>query len=176
LQEMLPAYSQGPEADLPHSLRWDQDALRPRHPMPSLYVTGTLRRIAALPSSGTQNADHWQLTRQSVRAAVAAGMDVPAVIALIEQMTGTPMTPEWEKQLKAWGNHYGDAQIASVILLRLESDEALQELRRADRRLSRWIRPLPNAAGLGVVDAKHYDEAQALLAEWGIVIEDKSWW
>jgi hypothetical protein len=176
LQEMLPAYSQGPEADLPHSLRWDQDALRPRHPMPSLYVTGTLRRIATLSRSGGQNTDRWQLTGESVRTAVAAGMDVPAVIALVEQMMGAPMTPEWQKQLKAWGNHYGDAQMASVILLRLESDEALQELRRADRRLSRWIRPLPQAAGLGVVDAKHYDEVQALLAEWGIDIEDKPWW
>jgi hypothetical protein len=176
LQEMLPAYSQGPEADLPHSLRWDQDALRPRHPMPSLYVTGTLRRVATLRRGGPQSGDHWELTRQSVRAAVAAGMDVPAVIALVEQMTGVPMTPEWHKQLKAWGNHYGDAQMASVVLLRLESDEALQELRRADRRLSRWIRPLPHAAGLGVVDAKHYDEVQALLAEWGIAIEDKPWW
>ncbi len=169
-QEMLPAYSQGPEADLPRSLRWDEDALRPRHPMPSLYVTGTLRRIAE------QTDDHWQLTRRSLRAAIAAGMDVPTVIALVEQMTGAPMTPEWQKQLKAWGNHYGDAQVASVILLRLESDEALQELRRADRRLSRWIKSLPQAAGLGVVDAKHYDEVQALLAEWGIAIEDKAWW
>ena len=169
-QEMLPAYSQGPEADLPRSLRWDQDALRPRHPMPSLYVTGTLRRVAE------QHGDRWELTRQSLRVAVAAGVDVPAVIALVEQMTGVPLTPEWEKQLKAWGNHYGDAQMASVILFRLESDEALQELRRADRRLSRWIRPLPHAAGLGVVDAKHYDEVQALLAEWGIAIEDKAWW
>jgi len=176
LQEMLPAYSQGPEADLPRSLRWDEDALRPRHPMPSLYVTGTLRRIATPQRSGAQNVDRWQLTGESVRTAVAAGMDVPAVIALVEQMTGAPMTPEWQKRLKAWGNHYGDAQVASVILLRLESDEALQELRRADRRLSRWIKSLPQAAGLGVVDAKHYDEVQALLAEWGIAIEDKSWW
>jgi len=169
-QEMLPAYSQGPEADLPRSLRWDQDALRPRHPMPSLYVTGTLRRIAE------QSGAHWRLTRQSLRAAGAAGMDIPAVIALLEQMTGAPLSPEWQKQLKAWGNHYGDAQIASVILLCLESDDALQELRRADRRLSRWIRPLPHAAGLAVVDAKHYDEVQALLAEWGIDIEEKPWW
>jgi hypothetical protein len=91
-------------------------------------------------------------------------------------MTGAPLSPEWLKQLKAWGNHYGDAQMASVILLRLESDDALQELRRSDRRLSRWIRPLPHAAGLGVIDAKHYDEVQALLAEWGIDIEEKPWW
>lgn len=169
-QEMLPAYSQGPEADLPHSLRWEQDALRPRHPMPSLYVTGTLRRIAA------QTGEGWQLTPQTVRAAVAAGMEVPAVIALIGQMTGAALTPEWHKQLKAWGNHYGDAKTASVTLLRLESDDALQELRRADRRLSRWIHPLPQATGLAVIDDKHDVEVRELLAEWGIAIKDNPWW
>ncbi|MEJ5309202.1 MAG: helicase-associated domain-containing protein [Anaerolineae bacterium] len=169
-QEMLPAYSQGPEADLPRSLRWDQDTLRPRHPMPSLYVTGTLRRIAV------QHGDHWELTRQSLRTAVATGMDVPAVIALLEQMTGAPLSPEWQKQLKAWGSHYGDAQIASAILLHLESDDALRELLRTDRRLGRWIKPLPHAPGLGVIDAKHYDEVLALLGEWGIAVEDKPWW
>ncbi len=169
-QEMLPAYSQGPEADLPHSLRWDQDVLRPRHPMPSLYVTGTLRRMAA------QNSGHWELTRQSVRAAVAAGMDIPAIIALLAQMTGAPLTTEWQKQLKAWGSHFGDAQTASVILLRLESDDALQELRRADRRLSRWIKPLPQAAGLGIVDEKHWEEIQTVLAEWGIDVKAEHWW
>lgn len=169
-QEMLPAYSQGPEADLPHSLRWEQDTLRPRHPLPSLYVTGTLRRIAA------QNGGHWELTRQSVRAAVAAGMDIPAIIALLEQMTGAPLPPEWQKQLKAWGSHFGDAQTASVILLRLESDDALQELRRADRRLSRWIKPLPQATGLGVVDEKHWEEIQTVLAEWGIDVKTEQWW
>ncbi len=169
-QEMLPAYSQGPEADLPHSLRWEQDTLRPRHPMPSLYVTGTLRRIAE------QRGDHWELTPQSLRLAVASGMDVPAVIALLEQMTGAPLAPEWQKQLKAWGNHYGDAHVASVVLLRMASDEALQELRRADRRLSRWIHPLPQAAGLAVVDAKHWDEARTLLTEWGIDVKSEPWW
>ncbi len=168
--DMLPAYSQGPAADLPHSLHWEQDKLFTRHPMPSLYVTGTLRRMAI------QEGEHWQLTRQSVRAAVAAGMDIPTMIKTLEQMTGTPLTPEWQKRLKAWGSHYGDAQVAAVHLLRLESDEALQELRRSDRRLGRWLHPLPQAPGLAVVDEKHWEELRTLLQECGVEVQATSWW
>ena len=168
--EMLPTYSQGPEADLPHSLLWDHDELRPRHPLPSLYITGTIRRVAEDTNGG------YRLTPQSVRAAVTTGMDVPSIIALVERMTGTPLPPQWHKQLKAWGNHYGDGHVAKVTLLHLESDEALRDLRRMDRRLARWIRPLPQSQGVGIVNEERWDEVQALLAEWGIHIDEKRWW
>lgn len=167
---MLPTYSQGPDADLPHSLVWDGDDLRPRHPLPSLYVTGSIRRVAE--SAG----DHFRLTPQSVRAAVTTGMDVPSIIALIERVTGTALPPDWHKQLKAWGNHFGDGQVTTVTLLHLESDAALQELRRLDRRLSRLIRPLPDSHGIGIVADTRRDEVQALLAEWGIAVDEKRWW
>lgn len=168
--EALPTFSRGPQADIPRSLRWDDGHLRPRHPLPSLYVTGTVRRIAE------ETAGQWQLTPKSVRAAAATGMDIPAIIALLEQMTGAKLDTEWQKTLKAWGNHYGDGQAARALLLRFDNDEALQELRRADRRLGRWIRPLPGAAGIGIVDDSRWEEAQALLSEWGINVEDKPWW
>ncbi len=168
--EMLPTYSQGPETDLPHSLRWKEEHLAPRHPMPSLYVTGTIRRIAAPCDGG------WQLTPQTVRAAVATGMPIPDMIALLEKMTGAPLSPEWQKQLKAWGSHFGAAQLAQVLLLRLESAEALQELRHADRRLSRWLRPLPQGEGVAIVNEAHWDEAREILAEWGVAVTETPWW
>ena len=62
--------------------------------------------------------DHWQLTRQSLRAAVTAGMDVPAVIALPEQMMARRRRLNGRSSSKP-SSHYGDAQVASVILLRL---------------------------------------------------------
>ncbi|HOT92554.1 MAG TPA: helicase-associated domain-containing protein [Anaerolineae bacterium] len=166
----LPTYSQGPEADLPNSLYWDQDSLRSRQALPSLYVDGTLRRIAEASDDG------WRLTPHSVHLAVSTGLDIPDIIALVERMTGTPLTPEWRKQLKAWGKHYGSGQVARVLLLRLESDETLQELRRADRRLSRWLRPLPQAPGLAVIDEKHWEEMQTLLTEFGVDVKHEPWW
>ncbi len=168
--DMLPTYSQGPEADLPGSLRWQDDELHARHPLPSLYVTGTIRRIAEEITKG------WKLTRDSIRTAVSMGMDVPEIISLVEEMTGTSISSEWEKRLKAWGNYYGEAEVAQVRLLHMETADALQELRRADRRLRRWIRPLPRAKGVGVVNDKHWEEIGELLAEWGIDVKEQRWW
>ena len=168
--DILPVYSKGPRADLPHSLRWRDEHLHARHPLPSLYVTGTIRRIAEDAEGG------WKLTAKSVRAATATGMDVPAIIALVEDMAGISLSTEWHRRLKAWGKHYGDGQVGQVTLLHLDNEHALQELRRADPRLQRWLRPLPHAKGLAVVSDTHWEEVQALLAEWGIDIEEKRWW
>ena len=174
---ILPAYSQGREADLPRSLQWQDNALHPRRPLPSLYVTGTLRRMAEpVAADGVTSATGWQLTPQTIQSAVATGMDIPSIITLLEEMTGMPLPGEWEKYLKAWGKHYGDGDIASVKLLHLEDAQTLQELRRADRRLSRWLRPLPKSEGLAVVNEQNWAETQALLAEWGVVITESKWW
>ncbi len=167
----LPAVSRGPQADLPHSLRWDGDALCARHPLPSLYVVGALRRIAEETEHG------WRLTQKSVRAAATSGLAIPDVVALIVQMTGSPLSPEREKQFKAWGSHYGAAQTAEVRLLQLENAETLAELRKADARLRRWLRPLtPRAGNLAVVNEKHWDEVLSVLEEWGVAVEEGRWW
>jgi len=167
--ELLPAHSHEPESDLPRSLQWRENRLQSRHPLPSLYVAGAIRRIAEAVDA------EWQLTPATTKAAVAAGMTIPDIIALLEQMTGEELPLEWEKQLKAWGNHYGEAQVARVTLLRL-GETAITELRRADRELSRWLRPLPHTTGLVVVEEKHWDSAKSKLAEWGIAVGEAVWW
>jgi hypothetical protein len=168
--ELLPAVSQGPEADLPHSLRWQDGHLVSRIPLPSLYVTGTVRRFAAERDGG------WELTAESVRAAGRSGMTAPEVVALLEEMTGRSLPDEWEKRVKAWMAHYGEAQTAEVRLLRLESAEVLEELRSSDRHLSRWLRPLTKKGNLAVVNEKHWDEVLELLAEWGVTVGEGRWW
>ncbi|MFP4394003.1 MAG: helicase-associated domain-containing protein [Anaerolineales bacterium] len=168
--EYLPTVSHGPEKDLPRSLQWDDNVLRPRHPLPSLYVTGTMRRIA------DEVDGHWELTSDSVETAAAMGMDVPDIIALLERMTGESMSADWEKRLKAWGKHFGAGEYAHLLLLRMDSAKALEELRSADRRLHRWLRPLVKESGLAVVNEKHWDEVQERLAEWGVDIKENRWW
>jgi hypothetical protein len=168
---LLPAFSQGPEADLPASMRWDEEGrLSPRHPVPSLYATGTARRIAEECEQG------WQLTPHSVQLAVSTGFTVPEIIALVERLTGRPLDAAWRKQLQAWGHHYGSAQTAQVRLLSLESAESLAGLRKADKRISRWLRPLSKKSNLAVVNEKQWEEVRVLLAEWGVTIEESRWW
>lgn len=168
--EYMPTVSHGPEEDLPRSVQWDDDVLRPRHPLPSLYVTGTMRRIA------DEVDGHWELTSDSVDTAATLGMDVPDIIKLLERMTGESMSAAWEKRLKAWGKHFGAGEYARVLLLRMGSAKALAELRSADRRLHRWLRPLVKESGLAVVNENHWDEVQERLAEWGVEIKEERWW
>ena len=170
--EMLPALSQGRDADLLHSLEWEGEGrLRARHPLPSLYVVGTVQRFAEPADEG------WRLTSKSVRSAMSAGLDVPEIIALVEQMMGAPLPSAWEKRLKAWGGHYGDAQTARVRLLRFETPETLTELREEERCLRRRLHPLDEQNGhLAVVEEKEWDDVRALLEEWGIAVETSTWW
>lgn len=168
--ELLPAVSRGPEADLPDSLRWDDGLLWPRKGLPSIYVTGTLRRFAE------EEEGAWRLTQCSVRSAVNAGLEVPDLIERLEAMAGHALPEEWQKRLRVWGAHYGNARAAEVHLLRFESAESLEELREVDRRLRRWLKPLNGAAQLAVVEDKRWEAVVAALEEWGVPIEEGRFW
>ncbi len=177
--EYLPAVSKGAEADLPDSLEWENDKLRSRHILPSLYVESMLRRIAhpiddAASPSATRR---WHLTPESIKSGVMAGLTAPEIITVLEQMTGTEISSKWEKRIKAWASHYGEGQLAHVVLLRLESSKALRELRQNVPSLRRWLQPLPHTRdGVAVVDAAHLDEVKAALEEWGVEISAGRWW
>lgn len=168
--EMLVAHSRGAQEDLPDSLRWREDTLEPRAELPSLYVSGTLRRIAE-PHDG-----RWHLTAESLQMATTLGLDPLDVIALLEEMTGAALPEVWEKRLQAWGKHYGTGQTAQVRLLRMMRPDALEELRRADPRLHRLLRPLPGTENLAVIADANWDEVSDLLASWGVEVETARWW
>lgn len=162
--QILPAISKGPEADLPHSLLWEDEEgrLLPRTSPPSLYVSSLVSQFAMAEGSG------WRLTPASVREAAQRGFSAPEMLAQIERLTGTVPSPEWQKRLKAWSRHYGDARLRQVYLLRLENAETLADLRSSDRQLSRWLRPLEENNALAIVDERHLDEVLALLTALGV--------
>ncbi|MGC9523434.1 MAG: helicase-associated domain-containing protein [Anaerolineae bacterium] len=168
--DMLPAHSKGPEADLRESLRWREEELEPRAAVPSLYVTGTLRRVAEADNG------RWRVTPQTVGNAATLGIDPLDIIEMLEKMTGQPLSEEWEKRLKAWGRIYGDGQVARIHLLRLPRPEALAELRKADDRLHRWLRPLPGTSDLAVISEGHWEEVSEALSSWGVELQRDRWW
>ncbi len=191
--DLLPAVSKGPAEDLAGSLCLEQNGhLVPRHKLPSLYVEGTVRRIAQaveekasenVPDSDEErdpkhnhNGALWRLTPKSIQAAIEANMTVPDIIALLEQMISGELPMEWEKRIKAWGNHYGEGQLERVFLLRLESGESLRELRDTVPHLRRWLQPLSNSQdGIAIVEEEHLEEVESLLEEWGIALNRKRW-
>ncbi|MBN1247970.1 MAG: helicase-associated domain-containing protein [Anaerolineae bacterium] len=168
--EILPAHSQGPDADLRNSLRWHDQELEARSAVPSVYVTGSLQRIAE------SHNGRWRLTAESTERATTLGLDVIAIQSMLEEMTGTRLPDAWEKRLKAWGNYFGSGHVGEVRLLRLDREGALEELRKADHQLHRWLRPLPGAPDLAIVDESHWDDARALLDSWGIAVTTERWW
>jgi len=168
--EILTAHSQGAKADLGGSLRWHDNELETRATVPSIYVTGALRRFTE-PHNG-----RWRLTEEGTRHAATTGMDALAIIALLEEMTGETLADHWRKQLKAWSSHYGGGQIAQVRLLRFERAGSLEELRNAEPMLHGWLHPLPNAHDLAIVNEDHGDEVQDLLDSWGVEVTTKRWW
>lgn len=169
-RKVLPAFSKGAQSDLPRSLRWKDGELEPRTALPSLYVTGALRRIAE------QRNGRWALTPNSVQTAVKLGLDPVDIIVELKRMTGDDLPDGWEKRIKSWGKYYGDGQVAHVRLLRMPRQDALEELRRADAQLHRWLRPLPHTSDLAVVNETHWEEVITLLASWGVEVETDRWW
>lgn len=168
--EMLPAHSGQAAADVRNSLQWQDEGLAPRARVPSVYVTGSLRRIAE-PHNGV-----WRLTPESTQRATALGLDAATIIEMLEGMTGTEVPDDWQQRLKAWGHHFGSGQVNQVRLLRLKREGALEELRDADRRLHRWLRPLPGTSDLAIVNEHHWEETQQLLEAWGIQVDSERWW
>lgn len=168
----LASFSEDEQSDMNNSLLWDDGHLRTRHPLPSLFVTATLRRFA-------ENSDHgivWDINQASVKKAANQGMDATDVLNQLQMMTGSPVPEAWVKRIKGWMGYFGVAQSAPVRLLRLKQREKLSELRQADARFAQWLQPLPGAENVAVVENRNWEDTCALLDEWGILVDNKHWW
>jgi hypothetical protein len=119
---------------------------------------------------------HWVLSAEQVRGAVDKGLEPLEIIEMLERMTGAPLDLTWEKRIKAWGQHYGEGQIAEVRLLRLAGEGVLRELRKRDTRLNEGLHPLPEALGLAVVNERDWDTVREALQEWGVDLDEVAWW
>ena len=172
---VLLAHSPDRDSDLSNSLRWDGDFLVTRASLPSLYVVGALERFAER-LSHFEESSRWKLTAESLKRAITQGFDIEEILAMIETMTGNPLPRVWDKQLKAWGRYYGRAKTAEVRLVRLESVKILRELRESDHQLENWLQPLPGTDAVAVVQENNWRETKALLASYGIKIQEKVWW
>lgn len=168
--ELLPAASQGAQADLPNSMRWQGVELEPRTASLSLYVTGVLMRFAE------PNGRRWLLTPKSIEKASTSGYTPSEIVATLKTLTGSALPADVEKHIVAWGKHFGTGQTAQVRLLRLKRSESLGELRAAEPLLHRWLRPLPGTENLAIVNEAHWDEVRALLASWGVDVVSERWW
>jgi hypothetical protein len=173
-RDILLAHSSDRDSDLTNSLRWDGDLLVSRASLPSLYVVGALERFAE--SVSDDEGAHWKITAESLKRGISQGLHIAEILSMIETMTGNPLPSTWDKQLKAWGKFYGRVQTSEVRLVRLDSVNILRELRETDHNLKKWLHPLPGTEAVAVVKQSNWRKTEALLASYGIKIQNKVWW
>jgi hypothetical protein len=78
---------------------------------------------------------------------------------------------ELTDNIKAWGNHYGNATMDTLTLIEFRDQEVLRELV-ADSDLAKILRPFEaGRRALAIVDRAHLDTAQTLLAQRGVGIK-----
>ena len=172
---MLPARSKSREVDLENSLRWEGEGLVSRSPLPSIHVVGTMDQIAENLRQSTSQF-RWTLTEESIRNARASGHKIVDIIKTVKAMTGTTLTTQWQKKLKAWGKYYGSGNTVQVRLIRVENKQVLNELLSMDQELNVWLQPLPQAEAIAVVKEENWKDALALLASYGVEVQETEWW
>ncbi len=101
----------------------DDGTIRALHPLPHLYTKGRLARMAEGGEDGI-----WRLTAESV---IRRGGSRSKVQAMIEDLTALnhkPLPVSVVRQIKAWGNYYGNAHMGKVTLIEFQSKPILEEL------------------------------------------------
>jgi hypothetical protein len=131
--------------------------------VPSLYTYGYLQPLA------DETAEGWRITPGSVRRAVSAGLDAPAILGELAALAKGDVPDELQKRVKSWAGHFGGASIQTLTLLQFRDQQAVNELC-ADPEMARYMRPfLPQAnLGLAVVSAQEVEVVRTLLEERGV--------
>jgi len=108
---------------------------------------------------------------QAVKAAVAAGTDVDTILKTLAAWHRGPLPQQLVESITTWSRYYGEATLSPVVLLRVQDEDVLRELRR-DGELRRRIKPFKVEGALAVVDAADVEAVRQALEERGIVATD----
>jgi hypothetical protein len=137
----------------------------PVHPVPSLFLTGRLARVAAQAAHGG-----WRITAESVRK-TGSGRDATlAVLAELEKLQRGVLPDALVADIKRWGGYYGRAEIATITLLEFESKAHLADVL-AQPALRGCIAPF--AAGeraLATTPTDQLSVVEQLLCDLGVTI------
>jgi hypothetical protein len=148
--------------------------IRVQAPLVSLPIRGALDRFAEPRGDGSpMHGRAYALTPASIRAAVGAGLTVPAILTWLEGHADAPLPPALVDRLKSWSGHYGTVSLSRPILVRLESAELLAELL-ADAQVGPLLHPLVASSGLATTAEEDLPGLREALAAKGIVLDDQT--
>jgi hypothetical protein len=148
------ALGMAPEPELtppaPIVVQGTYEVLVPRHAAP--LARFEVARVAAYRAGG--EVEHYQLTRASVQAAVAADIDIAAAARALEQASGAELPQNVAYSLREWAGQYGNLSIGPAALLRAEDPLLLEQVRRDKRiRMPKHEQLAPGVVSLSEGDA-----------------------
>jgi|GEM_PF-4324209 len=77
--------------------------------------------------------ERWQLTRESVQAALKKGMPLDKLISLLQSVLRNDLPPLLRARLMVWGERFGSAAVGDIRVLSFERGESAQLLRHDPR-------------------------------------------
>jgi len=135
------------------------------HLAPSVPTVHLMRHLEPLTE---RRGEALVIAPQAVKAAVAAGTEVEDILKTLAAWHRGPLPQRLVESITSWSRYYGEAELSSVVLLRVQDEDVLKELRR-DGRLRRLLKPFKFEGALAVVDAADVEAVRQALEERGFV-------
>lgn len=110
----------------------------------------------------------YKLTPHSLQRAERQGLKVSHLLSLLRKHGGSKLPPNLVRSLNRWQQHGAQARLETMLVLRLNHPEILQELR--DSRAARYLGD-PLGPTTVVVKAGAWEKVMAALAEMGYLCE-----
>ena len=144
--EWIPAISEGDDAAAENQLTLDDDGnVDFVQTLPSIFVTGAVRRFADDGSNGAL-----RLTRESLRRGAKLGLDADEVLRRLGQASVADVPSALQAFVRRWAKNWGSGSLQDVTLLQVESADVLRDLL-ADPELRPDLSALPGSSVHAVV-------------------------
>jgi hypothetical protein len=130
---------------------------------PNIYAYGAVAAFVEW-----EDARHARITPGSVRAALDAGVAVPAILARLKSVQVGELPPLLVQRIKAWGKFYGDARADAFTLIEFRDEAARSELLTDPELWPYLTRFEAGSRPLAAVPAAEFEHVRALLAERGV--------
>ena len=138
--------------------------LIPVYNVPNLFVRHELSVFAEDRDTGLC------LTPDAVKAAVERGMTVDGILDVLQCFVVGDLPRSVIEAVRRWGNYFGTLQIEKPVLLAVENEKLLRELR-ADPDLRPLLKPFEPPYAVAIVKKGKLTQVRKVLKEKGIEVE-----
>ncbi len=136
-----------------------------RQTTPSLFIIGQLEQIAE-----RGDKDAWRITRAAFERSAKNKEETLRYLAELERLQIGELPAELIRQIKIWGNFYGQVAIETLTLVAFQDQETLRDLAQHSA-LKGLLRPFPNVSRpLAIIAADALPQVRGYLQELGIDI------